>query len=175
MFKSLTQKVHDAQLLAKLCATAEEIARAAGRPKPGSEHFVLAALDLPDGTALAAFNRLSVSRARFIQALEMQRESALEAVGVAVAPSAKITPAAELLAPKTKAYEAEASGKTLIQRLANLAPMRKGRSLLSADVLLAAAQESHSSPGRAFRELGITSMQLVGAATGAIQQRVTGG
>jgi hypothetical protein len=171
MFKMLDQRMQDARTLAALCTAAEDQARADGRSKPGSEHFVMAALDLPDGTALAAFGRLSLTRPRFREALDAQRARALDAVGVSVAPSLPLAPAEELLPPRGALYEADASGKTLVQRLAELSHVRKGRALLAADVLFAAAQESHSPASRAFRELGISAAQLVAAASQAIDAR----
>jgi hypothetical protein len=170
MFKMLDQKLQDARTLAALCTAAEEQARARGRAKPGSEHFVMAALDLPDGTALDAFQRLSLTKPRFLEALDTQRTRALDAVGVSVAPSMPFAPAEELLPPRDAIYEADASGKSLVQRLADLAAVRKGRGLLSADVLFAAAQEKHSATSRAFAALGISAAQLVTAASQAISQ-----
>ncbi|MGZ8476106.1 MAG: Clp protease N-terminal domain-containing protein, partial [Candidatus Limnocylindria bacterium] len=42
----------------KLLTDAEVEARAMGEAEPGAEHLLLAALDLPDGSARRAFERL---------------------------------------------------------------------------------------------------------------------
>lgn len=164
----LNRYFHDARVLSKLCKTAEDLARAHGRPKPASEHFVLAALELSDGTANEAFERLSINKSRFIAALEAQRASALAAVGVAVTPSPTATSAPDLLPPKGKLYEAEPSGQSLVQRLAGSRRARKGRRLLGADVLLAVSQEVNSSASRAFHQLGIGGAELANAASAEI-------
>lgn len=168
MFTVLKRHFRDARTLTKLCKTAEDLAREHGRARPASEHFVLAALELPDGTAQETFKRLSLAKSGFIAAVEAQRACALAAVGVTAIPSPTATSAQELLPPKGKLYQAEPSGQSLIQRLAASRRARKGRMLLGADVLLAAAQEVNSSAGRAFQELGIGGSQLANAASSAI-------
>lgn len=168
MFTQLSRYLNDARTLSQLCQTAEDLGRAHGRAKPASEHFVLAALDLPDGTANEAFKLLAINRTRFIAALDEQRVSALEAVGVAVTQSPTTKAAEDLLPPKGKLYEAEPSGQTLVQRLANSGRVRNGRRLLSADVLLAVSQEVNSSASRAFHKLGISGEELANAASAGI-------
>lgn len=168
MFTVLKRYFRDAHTLNKLCKTAEDLAREHGRTRPASEHFVLAALELPDGTAQEAFKRLSLAKSGFIAAVEAQRASALAAVGVTAIPLPTATSVQELLPPKDKLYQAEPSGQSLVQRLAESRHARRGRMLLGADVLLAAAQEVNSSAGRAFQELGIGGPQLANAASSAI-------
>jgi hypothetical protein len=47
MFKRLTQNLRDMGTIKTLCEAAERIARANHQERPGAEHFVLAALELP--------------------------------------------------------------------------------------------------------------------------------
>lgn len=164
----LSRYFHDARTLSKLCKGAEDMARIHGRAKPASEHFVLAALGLPDGTASKAFERLSIDKSRFVAALEAQRASALAAVGVHLSPAAMARPASTLLPPASKLYEAEPSGQSLVQRLAASRGERKGRRLFGADVLLAVAQEVNSSASRAFHELAIDAAMLTAAASAEV-------
>jgi len=165
MFASLKRKLGDSRLLTLLFTTAEDIARAQGRARPGSEHLLLAALDLPDGRARAALESLGLSRAALVAALAGQREAALASAGVTLAPGAAASSGASLLPPRPSLYEAEASGQALARRLARAE--RGGRGLSSADVLLAVAEEEHTPAARALRALGAEAAALRRAAAAA--------
>lgn len=168
MLTTFRRHLQDSQILASLCSAAEEIARGHGHAKPGSEHFVLAALGMADRTTIEAFKRLSLTEQDFLGALESQQKAALVSVGIA-RPATLSRPFADaLLPPKARLYEADASGQSLVQRLADSRAARTRRNLLGADVLLSVAQESHSRAGRAFRALGVTAQQITDAASAAI-------
>jgi len=169
MFASIKARIDDTKTIARLCTEAERSARAEGRVKPGSEHFVLAALELPDETARHAFTSLGIDAGAFSKAISAQFSDALAAVGVVVTPSAKagITSSAAA-APVPALYEAEPSGQALMQRLAATRKSRAARRLVGADVLLASAGEEHTITSRAFAHLGVTKQQLTEAANAAI-------
>ncbi|MGS1077837.1 Clp protease N-terminal domain-containing protein [Pseudoxanthomonas beigongshangi] len=170
MLRSLSRYVKDARTLTQLCSRAEEIARGHGHVKPGSEHFVLAALGLADKTASGAFRHLSLTEAAFLGALASQHETALASIGV-TRPAASADPSARaLVPPKGSLYEAGPSGQSVVQRLAESRGARKGRELLGADVLLGVAQETHTSAARAFRALGISAERMVDAASVALAE-----
>lgn len=57
MFNSFMTKLRDARTIKTLCERAEVHALRDQQQKPGAEHFLLAALDLEDGTARLAFSR----------------------------------------------------------------------------------------------------------------------
>lgn len=165
MFASLNRKLGDSRLLSRLFTSAEDIARAQGRPRPGSEHLLLAALELPDGRARAAFAALGLNREAFVAALAGQRDAVLAAVGVQFSPGTRPAADAALLPPRPALYEADASGQALVQRLAQAE--RGGRALSSADVLLAVADEEHTPAARALRALGAERAALQRAAVAA--------
>ena len=169
MFASVKARFQDTKTIAHLCTDAEQCARAAGRVKPGSEHFVLAALQLPDGSAALVFRQLGIDAEAFSQAIATQFAQALAAVGVVVAPSAQAcSTASAAVAPAPTLFEAEASGQALMQRLATARHLREGRGLLSADVLLACAQEEYTIARRAFTSLGVTQQRLTELAKDAL-------
>lgn len=168
MLTTLKRHFQDARTLTTLCKTAEDLARQLGRKAPASEHFVLAAFELTDGTARDTFRLLGLDKSDFSAAIETQRVHALATVGVTVSVPLTATANQDLLPPKNKLYHAEPSGQSLVQRLAESRHTRKGRELLGADVLLAAAQEVNSSTGRAFQELGLVGSMLASAAASAI-------
>lgn len=171
MFQMVRRKLHDIRTLAKLCTLAEEIAREQGRAKPGSEHFVLSALALPDQTVARAFRQLGITEERFKEALHSQRVDALKAVGVSTS-AAGISPHSIEPRPKPILYEAEPSGQDLVKRLTDSRRARRGRTLLGADVLLAASQESFTPSSRAFQRLGVSTVRLADAANQAIASSV---
>ena len=84
MFATVKKHLNDAKSLSVLCNAAEAAARANGIAEPGSEHFVFAALLLPDKTAAATFAHMGLSPSAFQDAIESQYTSALQSVGVNV-------------------------------------------------------------------------------------------
>jgi len=171
MFQALRRKLQDVRVLASLCTLAEKLALQQGRSKPGSAHFVLAALELPDQTARRAFEHLGINAEMFRNALAGQRIDALAAVGIA---AAEMNPEPPPPIPgKLKLYEAEPSGQLLVQQLAQTRGQRKERGLLSADVLLAISKESYTPAMRAFQWLGISKDQLTESSTWAISTNAT--
>ncbi|MBC7995878.1 MAG: peptidase [Rhizobacter sp.] len=169
MFASVKARFQDTKTIALLCTQAEQSARAEGRVKPGSEHFVLAALQLPDDTARHAFRSLGIDANAFNKAIATQFADALAAVGVVVEPSAAAgNTSSTHVAPASTPYEAEPSGQALMQRIAASRNSRPTRCLMSADVLLASAQQEHSIASRAFASLGVSKQQLADAANQAI-------
>ena len=115
MFKRIMQAAKDAGTLKVLCETAEGLARAEGREAPEAEHFVEAALKLPDGSAGRVFARLGLDGAGFKTALVEQHSAALRAVGVEGTVGVG-TP----LPPAEGVYKAAPSGQMVVQELARL-------------------------------------------------------
>ncbi len=164
MFQIFKRRLRDVRTLAWLCTTAEHLAHQQGRPKPGSEHFILAALALPDQTAAQAFANLGLTEQQFQDALAAQRHDALASVGVSIKAIGVPDLPSDLPLPKSVLYETEPSGQSLVKRLADTRKTRAARFLLGADVLLAAAQENYTPSTRAFQKLGISADQLAEAA-----------
>jgi hypothetical protein len=167
MFATVKKHFNDAKTLSALCAAAEGAARKAGASKPGSEHFVLGALELADNTGLATFTRLGITREAFAQAIRDQFTNALGSVGISV-PEGLVSHPAAASRPKPTLYEAEPSGQRLVQRLAEARGSRAGRPLVGADVLLAVTHEEFTVATRAFRVLGVGAESLAAAAKQSI-------
>ena len=158
MFEGLLSRFASAGTLGTLCQQAERHARAEGVAEPGAEHFVLAALDLEDGSAQRVFAELGVDAEAFRQALAGNRREALARVGL---PQYDLEADASDLPPMTPLYEAAESGKALVQALA----ARRGEGRLhGAHVLAAVAAMPHGAAPRAFRALGISADALARAA-----------
>lgn len=148
--------------IARLCTAAEHIAGA----EPGSEHLVLASLDLPDGSSREAFARLGLSREAFADAIQAQFADALGSVGLELPASEATTETSPK--PRSMLYRAAPSGQALIERLVQ-SPRRAARQpLAGADILLAVAEEHFSIAARAFARLDIRREQLAAAANQAL-------
>ncbi|WP_374582681.1 Clp protease N-terminal domain-containing protein [Pseudoduganella sp.] len=158
MFSTLKRRLGDMATIKTLCTAAERHANAAGQQQPGAEHFVLAALELPDGSAAAALRRLQAEPSAFRAAVEQQYADALAGLGVA---GASLPPPAPVAA-SDGLYRAGASGQALLQALAALD--KAGRPLLGAHVLLAASAAQQGVTARALRAMGLTPAQLAQAA-----------
>lgn len=171
MFATVKKHLIDAKSLSALCRAAEAAARTQGATEPGSEHFVIAALTLPDQTAIATFTRVGLSRSAFEDAIESQYMSALQSVGIEVSENcAGKAQDANPSRPVSSLYRAAPSGQALIQRLAASRGERTSRPLLGADILIAVAAEEFTVAARALRALGINTEQLVEVASRCIAE-----
>jgi ATP-dependent Clp protease ATP-binding subunit ClpA len=163
MFDRLRHRLRDAGTLKTLCEAAEQHARRAGQDQPGAEHFVLAALDLPDGSARRAFGRLHADAGAFAAAIEAQHREALAAVGLA--PHAwPEPPAAASGAPAAGLYRAQPSGQALMQALATHRERAGDIPLIGAHVLAAAAEPAQGITARTLRAMGVDAAALRAAA-----------
>lgn len=164
MFKTLKVRWQDMRTIARLCTAAENIAGA----EPGSEHLVLASLDLPDGSSREAFAHLGLSREAFADAIQAQFADALGTVGITL-PAGEAPAETTNAKPRSRLYRAAPSGQALIERLVHSPRREAHQPLAGADILLAASQEQFSVAARAFARLGIGREQLAAAATHAIE------
>jgi hypothetical protein len=82
MLRRLKARAAAVKAISALLTQAEETARRRGAQRPAAEHLVLAALQLPDGTAARALERIGSSAAEFGAALDAQETEDLERIGV---------------------------------------------------------------------------------------------
>ena len=162
MFQRLRQRLRDMGTIKALCEGAERHARAEGQARPAAEHFVLAALDLPDGSARRAFERVDADPAQFKPAVRRQYELALQSVGVDDAVLAE--DAGLPTPPRPSLYRAQPSGDTLMQRLAASRQGDPGTPLLGAHVVAVAAGTRHGVVARALRTMNLDPHALAEAA-----------
>ncbi|RZT10565.1 Clp amino terminal domain-containing protein, pathogenicity island component [Duganella sp. CF402] len=183
MFAKLRQRWQDTRTIMKLSLDAEKRALQEGQRHPGAEHYLLAALDLPDGSARRVFARLGVDPEAYRAALANRHAAALNTIGLHhVAPAPTSNTAGDARAPAGPAdaaaaaraddavppaeasilFDAQPSGQALMQSLPEL-QRRLSAPLCGAHVLLAAAAMAHSAAGRAFKAIGI-DLQALGSA-----------
>ena len=163
MFDRLRHRLRDVGTLKTLCEAAEQHARRAGQDQPGAEHFVLAALDLPEGSARRAFGRLHADAGSFAAAIEAQHRDALAAVGLAPAAWPE-PPAGATGAPAAGLYRAQPSGQALLQALARQRERAGDIPLIGAHVLAAAAEPAQGITARTLRAMGVDAAALRAAA-----------
>lgn len=167
LFKAVRQRMRDAGTLKQLCFRAESLANAEGQREPGAEHFVLAALELPDATAHRAFATIGITPARFHAAIASQYRSALAHVGIHAGDFEDDGPP---LPTSRGPYRSQPSAQALMAALTRDV-MKAAQAqdpttpLLGAHVLLAAGAAKRGVCARALAALGVTFESLVTAAT----------
>lgn len=168
MFRKLRERATAMKAISTLLTRAEEIARRRGAERPAAEHLVLAALQLPDGTAARALERTGSSAAEFDAALDAQEAEDLERIGVH-ADDDRIS--SELPPPSEPGgvYRSEPSAQQLFQAAG--ANARRGDGLVGAHVLRAAAALEHGPTARALRRMGIDRTDLLAAASAELEAR----
>lgn len=164
MLQRLKQRIADMRTIKTLCETAERHARALGERVPGPEHFLLAALDLPDGMAARAFARAGADPAWLADAIAAQHRGALAAVGIDPALlDDDDTPAA----PPPRLFQAQGAMQAVMRELADL-PRPPGTALTGAHVALVIAGHRHGTAARALRALETDGERLAAAAQAEI-------
>lgn len=162
MLAGLKRRLKDMSTLRQVFESAESLARAEGAAEPGSEHLVMAALDLPDDTARRAFRRVAADPARFAPAVMQQFADALKQVGVDVG-TLLISPEALPGPTGTGLYRSKPSAQALMKRLAKDRPPRSQKPLLGADIVLAALASDTGAVARALAVMGVEPGQLTDA------------
>ncbi len=154
MLKRLTQGLKDMGTIKTLCEAAERVANEEQQKAPGAEHFVLAALELPDGSAGRVFAKLGVSATAFREAVREQHRAALRMAGVAEADIAASERDVPPLPRPDEIYNAAPSGEAVIKGLAALRKRGITGPLAGVHVLEVVWAMQHGSTVRALRLLG---------------------
>lgn len=149
----------DVRTIKALLGDAERKALDGGEERAGAEHLLLAALDLPDGTARRAFERAGGDPDRLPDAIRAVHAGALAGVGIA-APDEDALAVPAPPAP-TGPMRTGASCQAAFQRATELS--RPGH-LLGAHVVAAVAEQEEGTAPRAIRELGLDRDALRAAA-----------
>jgi ATP-dependent Clp protease ATP-binding subunit ClpA len=160
VFSRIKSRFGDIDTIKTLCLLAEKHALADQLRAPGAEHFLLAALDLPEDTARQAFERIGADASTLRQAIERQYSDALCSLGVD--PKVAKASADEPLPSKLGAYNAAPSGKEVMLALA--ANRREHGPLLGAHVVAVVAGQQHGVASRALRVMGIDANALKSSA-----------
>jgi ATP-dependent Clp protease ATP-binding subunit ClpA len=161
MFNRIKARFESMGTIKALCEQAEHHARQDQQNAPGAEHFLLAALDLPDGTARRAFEATGADPEGFRPAIARQYADALKVVGLDAALSEGLDNP-EPLPAQRRLFDAAPSGQEVMQQLAE---ERKGHDpLRGAHIVAIVADMPHGVAARALRAMGVDAGALRAAA-----------
>jgi ATP-dependent Clp protease ATP-binding subunit ClpA len=164
MFARIRRRLNDMKVIKDLCQLAEGHANADGHQRPGSEHFVLAALELPDGTARRVFERLKLDPDNFRPAIARQYADALQHIGIDLPSTSDTHTPAQPVPQGVSLYHAQPTAASLMQRMAQYQKANPGTTLTGAHVILIAVEQQHGTAPRAFRAMGADPAALARAA-----------
>lgn len=162
MFGRLKLRINDIKTIKQLFSDAENYAQQQNEDLPGEEHILLAALDLPDGTARQVFEKLATNPATIVTSIQQQYTQALSQLGfensnlmsglngegIEAADSGKLL------------YDAKPSVQSLMKALYEYKKKDKDRPLLGADILAVLAEKEHGVAARTLEVLGIDREKL---------------
>jgi ATP-dependent Clp protease ATP-binding subunit ClpA len=174
MFARIRRRLNDMRIIKQLCVLAEKHANADGRKTPGSEHFVLAALELPDGTARGAFQRMQLNPDDFRVAITRQYTEALQHVGIDIPVLPGSLEPQQPVPPNTGVYQAEPSSAALMKSMAEHQKANSDTPLTGAHVIKIAAGQKLGITPRALKAMGADPARLVQAATEEISAVLAG-
>jgi ATP-dependent Clp protease ATP-binding subunit ClpA len=161
MFSFLRRRFAEMRTVSRLLESADSYAREQGREQPGSEHLLLAALELPDGKGRKVFDSFGVNADVLKQAIHNQHRDALARIGVTEETLAAgfddVDPPPErILLPR-----AQESAVSVLRRLARReAPLPRDVALNGALIVACIAAEKHSIAARALSALNLDPERL---------------
>ena len=157
----LPRAIEDMRTIKALLAAAEAEAQRAGDSLPGPEHLLLAAFDLPDGTARRALERAGADPAGFRAAIDEAHRQAMHDIGVRIAGAGQPLPAA---APAGGLYRLTAPGQEVFQAAIRLAKAGQRSPLRGAHVVAAVGGQERGTAARALKTLDVDRGVLIAAA-----------
>ncbi len=162
--KSGRSRIGDIKTMNRLFPAADEAALADGQTSTGAEYLVIAALDLPDGSARRSFERAGSDPDDFAAAVRRQHADALRSVGIDGSTDADLD--AHIPAPPETPMGAIRGGPSSHELFRNVVDMvRKEKSQLhGAYIVLVAASLAHGTTRRALEAMQVDPERLAAAA-----------
>ena len=158
----------DIKTMAKLFPAAEAAARADGLDTAGAEYLLVAALDLEDGSARRAFERVGADPDDFPAAIRGQHDDALAKAGMVGIHDSALDQHLPEPTPPTGPTKTAPSAQRMFRAVVKA--VRKDKSqLYGAYFVLVAAETNYGTTIRAIRHLGIDPADLAAAARDEIQ------
>lgn len=162
------RRLHDVSTIRQVLERAEQLARADGVEHPGAEHLVLAACELPDGTATAALAAVGTTPEELAAALRVVHDEALGAVGVRAAEPAVDDALPDPPAPRG-IYRGQVPLQQVFGRARELVAEEDSR-LSGGWFLAAAAERRRGTTARALDRLDVDRDALAAAARSAARR-----
>lgn len=152
--------LRDARTIRALLERAEAVAREMGDEEPGAEHLLLAAMELPDGSADRALARFGVDRDSLREAVVASHAEGLVSVGIDAGEAARLSRAPSHEAPSGGGiYRSRPSAQEAFRTAGDLARAAKER-LVGAHVVAAVAAMEHGTAAHALDWLGVDRASL---------------
>ncbi|GGQ56484.1 Clp protease N-terminal domain-containing protein [Couchioplanes azureus] len=162
---ALLPALKDVRTIKTLLTRAEAEAVRNGDGLPGPEHLLLSALDLPDGTAVAAFRHVGADPDDFRAAVGRAHRDALDRLGVTIGDGLDDLPEADV--PRGP-YRLTAPGQQAFQRAVALSKETRPTRLRAAHVVIAVCEHDRGTAARALRSQGVDRHDLATAAREAL-------
>jgi ATP-dependent Clp protease ATP-binding subunit ClpA len=162
----LMNPARDARVIKTLLEAAEAEAERAGEREPGAEHLLLAALDLPEGSARRAFAAVGADPDGLRAAIAGRHADALRAIGIEPPDDDDLDAAVAAAPPRRRpaAFKSTAPARAAFQRAAELSRSVKGMRFTGAHVVAAVAEQHRGTAARALTAMGIDRAALAAAA-----------
>ena len=152
------RRAADVRVIRTVLERAEALARQEGLERPGAEHLVLAACELPDGTAVASLGAVGTTTEALRAAVREAHADGLEAVGLRV-DDEQVEGALPVTATPQGPYRSEAPLQEVFDRARQLVAEESSR-LCGAWFLAAAAERRRGTLARALDRLGVDREEL---------------
>ena len=154
----------DMRTIKRLLTEAERIAREMGEEEPSAEHLLLAAMVLPDGSAVRVFGSMGIDANGIRAALLEEQADALVAVGIPRATAERLAAPEPLESGRAPLlYGAGTSAREAFQTASDMARAAKQR-LAGAHVVAAVATIERGTIARVPERLQADRRQLADAA-----------
>lgn len=153
-------KLAEMATIKEVLTSAESLAYEMGDKEPGSEHLLLAAIDMADGLARRTFEQVGADPDGFATAIVRQHEAALAAAGIESAPK----PPTHIPASDRKPMNLGPSARSAFQRATKLVKEFRPAPFGSAHVVIAVAEQEQGTAVRALTGMGIDPSRLRAAA-----------
>lgn len=160
--KKRRNRIGDIRTMNRLFPAADVAARSAGVPVACAEHLIIAALDLPDGTARRAFIRAGVNPDDFTRIINDMHASS-EGNGGSVGPEVK----------GRGPLKTEESAQRVFKQVVDMVRTERTQ-LYGAYLILVSAETGEPTPCSAFEAMGVTPDQMAVAARAEIDEMVNG-
>ncbi len=157
--------IQDIRTMNALFPAAELEAKRMGVKKPGTEHLVVAAVELPEGSARRAFERAGVDPGEFrVGIVRLRDDSTRTAGGAHIDDPDEGTPEPE---PSLMPTRKSPSAQTVFKAVVDLVREEKSP-LYGAFVVMVAAGDSYGTTAQVLRSMGVDPAVLVAAARAEI-------
>jgi len=158
----IRQRMRDVRTIKDLSLAAEQLAIGMGDAPPGAEHFMLAAINMADGTAHQAFEFVGADPDQFRISIDEQYDQALRSTGIEAAniDNDAVVNEMGLSESKPAPFQTKPDVTSLFKRMHQFDSARPDRPLLGASVVFAAASLEQGVTARTLRAMNVDRGEL---------------